>query len=84
MSSYGRQVNGKIFAMFVRDRVVVKLPRQQVDQLVDTKQGERFDPGHGRSMKEWLSMESLAPGPTRRIHRRTLLPVFFLPLKQRQ
>ena len=60
MSSYGLKVNGKIFAMFGRDRFVIKLPKQHVDQLVDQKRGERFDPGHGRIMKEWLSMESHA------------------------
>ena len=60
MSSYGLKVNGKIFAMFGRERFVAKLPKQQVDQLVDSKKGKRFDPGHGRIMKEWLSMESHA------------------------
>jgi TfoX/Sxy family transcriptional regulator of competence genes len=45
-SSYGLEVNGKIFAMFGRGRLVVKLPKEQVDGLVSAKKAERFDPGH--------------------------------------
>ncbi len=58
MSSYGLKVNGKIFAMFGRDKFVAKLPRQRVDELVSAGKGERFDPGHGRLMKEWIAMEA--------------------------
>lgn len=54
MASYGLRVNGKIFAMFSRERFVVKLPKQIVDELVSSRKGERFDPGHGRLMKEWV------------------------------
>jgi TfoX/Sxy family transcriptional regulator of competence genes len=50
-------VNGKIFAMLVKDRLVVKLPRERVDALIASGDGERFDPGHGRLMKEWASIE---------------------------
>jgi len=53
--SSGLKVHGKIFAMLVRDRLVVKLPRRRVDALVSSEQGERFDPRHdGRLMREWL------------------------------
>jgi len=49
------KVNGKIFAMISsKGEFVVKLPRQQVDELVRSKQGKLFDPGHGRLMKEWF------------------------------
>ena len=54
MSSYGLKVKGKIFAMFGRGRFVVKLPKSRVDEMVSTGAGERFDPGHGRLMKEWI------------------------------
>jgi len=54
MSSYGLKINGKIFAMFGRDQFVAKLPTGRVDELVNGGQGERFDPGHGRLMKEWV------------------------------
>jgi TfoX/Sxy family transcriptional regulator of competence genes len=51
------QVGGKIFAMLVRGNLVVKLPRRRVDALVASGSGTRFDPGHGRLMKEWLAVE---------------------------
>ena len=50
------KTDGKIFAMLVKDRLVVKLDRRRVDALVASGDGERFDPGHGRLMKEWLSV----------------------------
>ena len=50
------KTDGKIFAMLVKDRLVVKLPAARVSELVDTGVGERFDPGHGRIQKEWLSV----------------------------
>ena len=38
-------------------RFVVKLPRQHVEALITSGEGERFDPGHGRVMREWLSLK---------------------------
>ena len=52
------KTSGKIFAMLVKGRLVVKLDRHRVDALVASGEGERFDPGHGRLMKEWLAVES--------------------------
>ncbi len=55
MASYGLKVNGEIFALFGRDRFVVKLPKARVDEMVERGLGERFDPRRdGRLMKEWL------------------------------
>ena len=52
-------VGGKIFAMLSsRDEFVVKLPRKRVDALVASEDGRRFDPGHGRVMKEWFAVGS--------------------------
>ena len=52
------KINGKIFAMLVRGKLVVKLPKRRVDALVGTGAGERFDPRHdGRLMKEWVTIE---------------------------
>ena len=51
-------VNGKIFAMLTRGCFVVKLPQERVDDLVDAGKGKRFDPGHGRLMKEWIAVEA--------------------------
>lgn len=52
------KANGKIFAMLVKDRLVVKLPAKRVNELIEQGAGERFDPGHGRPQKEWLSLSS--------------------------
>lgn len=49
------KVNGRIFSMISsKGEFVVKLPRAHVDELVAAGQGERFNPGHGRVMREWL------------------------------
>ena len=56
------KVRGKIFAMLSHGRLVVKLPRQRVDALVASGDGERFDPRHdGRVMKEWLALAPTSP-----------------------
>jgi TfoX N-terminal domain len=52
----GLKVDGKIFAMVSRGELVVKLPRERVDELIAAGKGTRFDPGHGRLMKEWVSV----------------------------
>ena len=50
------KTDGRIFAMLVKGRLVVKLPAARVAELVEAGAGERFDPGHGRVQKEWLSV----------------------------
>jgi TfoX/Sxy family transcriptional regulator of competence genes len=55
MSSYGLKVNGKIFVMHGRGQFVAKLPKERVHELVSSGKGKRFDPGHGRLMKEWIA-----------------------------
>ena len=51
----GLTFGGKIFAMEVRGRLVVKLSADRVAELVAAG-CERFDPGHGRQMREWASI----------------------------
>ncbi len=52
------KVGDKIFAMISSQGMfVVKLPKARVDELVASGTGQRFDPGHGRIMKEWLALE---------------------------
>ncbi len=63
-SSSVLNAGGKIFAMLTRDQLVVKLPRDRVLALIEQGVGERFDPGHGRLMKEWVGVrEGAAPRP---------------------
>jgi hypothetical protein len=50
------KTDGKIFAMLVNDRLVVKLSAPRVSALVAEGVGEPFDPGHGRIQKEWLDV----------------------------
>jgi len=56
----GLRISGKIFAMLVGEELVVKLPKDRVDELVDSGVAERFDAGKGRPMKEWASIAPIA------------------------
>ena len=50
-------VGGKIFAMMSsKGEFVVKLPAERVAELVASGEGEYFDSGRGRRMKEWLAI----------------------------
>ena len=35
----------------------MKIPRARVDEFVNHGIGERFEPGPGRVMKEWLALD---------------------------
>jgi hypothetical protein len=56
--SNGLKVGGKLFALFTQGTLVVKLPKDRVAELVASKVGTPFDPGHGRLMREWLTVVS--------------------------
>jgi len=67
-SGFGRgavRFQKKIFVMFVRGRLVLKLPAGRVDELVGAGEGVRFDANKGTPMKEWFSLdpESGLPWP---------------------
>ena len=50
------KIGGKIFAMVAQETLVLKLPAARVDELIAAGRGSRFDPGHGRLMKEWIAL----------------------------
>ena len=60
-SSGQLKADGKIFAMLVRARLVVKVPRNRVDALVESGEGERFDAGKRKPMREWFALSPI-PG----------------------
>lgn len=60
--SSGLKFQGKLFAMVSsKGMFVAKLPSGRVDELVQRGQGERFDPGHGRLMRQWIALSSEEP-----------------------
>jgi hypothetical protein len=59
-SGFGRgavRFQKKIFVMFVRGRLVLKLPAGRVDELVAASEGVRFDANKGTPMREWFSLD---------------------------
>ena len=59
-SGFGRSAlryQTKIFAMFVRGRLVLKLPAARVSKLVSSGGGMHFDANKGTPMKEWFSLD---------------------------
>ena len=57
----GLKVNDKIFAMVVRDQLVVKVPAAQAAELVAAGSGAPFEPRPGRAMREWVSVAAIDP-----------------------
>lgn len=51
------RVDRRMFAILVRGRLVVKLPRTRVDELVAAGEGVRFDANKGTPMREWLAVD---------------------------
>ena len=60
-SGFGRgalRYRRKIFAMFVRGELVVKLPADRIDELIARGHGVRFDANKGTPMKEWFRLDA--------------------------
>jgi len=57
------RLNGKIFVMFVRGQLVLKLPAGRVDELIAAGHGERFDANKGTPMREWLTLDAASDQP---------------------
>ena len=53
----GLRVNGKVFAMFVKDRLVIKLPQPRVMELVASGEGAPYEYSNGRVTKEWVAIQ---------------------------
>jgi hypothetical protein len=54
--SVGLKVNGKVFAFLMKGKLVLKLPKGRVSDIIASKKGAYFDPGHGRISKEWVAI----------------------------
>jgi hypothetical protein len=54
--SQALKLNKRIFVMLVDGRLVVKLPRARVTELIETGHGQPFDGGKGTPMKEWVAL----------------------------
>jgi hypothetical protein len=55
----GLKVDGKIFAMVVRERLVIKVPAPDAAALVEAGDGVAFEPRPGRKMREWVVLEAV-------------------------
>lgn len=47
----GIKRGGNLFVMFMKGDLIVKLPEQRVNEIIETGDGEPFDPGTGKPMK---------------------------------
>ena len=57
-SSGQLKVDSHIFAMLVGGELVMKLPRERVEELVKSGDGRYFDAGKGKPMREWFVLSA--------------------------
>jgi TfoX/Sxy family transcriptional regulator of competence genes len=51
------KVKNKVFACFYKGKLVLKLPKERVDELVAAGGAVHFDSGTGRLAKEWVALD---------------------------
>ncbi len=51
------KIRKKMFAMFNKGNYIVKLPKERVEEIINSKEGLPYDPGNGRIMKEWVIIQ---------------------------
>lgn len=59
------KTGSKVFACLYKGKLVLKLPKARVDALAASGQGEAFDPGMGRVMKEWVALDPVGEAQMR-------------------
>ena len=62
MSGQVLSVGGKIYAMLVRDQLVVKLPAARAATMIAAGTAVAFEPRPGRRMREWVAVDPPPPG----------------------
>jgi hypothetical protein len=50
----------KMFAMLNKDRFVVKLPANRVNELLSSGEGLSYDAGTGKQLKEWVIISTIS------------------------
>ena len=65
------RIGGSIVAMLVQGRLVMKLPRERVADLVERGDGTPFHDGRGRPMREWVALTG-GPGADETLLREAL------------
>lgn len=56
----GLKIHQQVFAMEVKAKLVVKVPQERAAELCSSGAAEPFDPGHGRPMKQWVTVSKRA------------------------
>jgi hypothetical protein len=48
------KIRRKMFVFYRNEKIVVKLPKDKVTELLNSQVGLPYDPGSGKIMKEWV------------------------------
>lgn len=54
--SVGLRIRGKIYAINKDGELILKLPGERVEELIDTGTGHAWGPSTGRIMREWVAI----------------------------